>query len=352
MLAARTVAKEKVEYVQLPEPVPGPGEVLVRARHVTLCGTDLHIWEDEYATELPIIQGHEFAGVIESLGPPGPSPDPYGDWAPGDAVVVFPAFGCGSCYACEVGRGNACADLSVYGCYTDGALTELIPVPAEKLHRVPAWLPLELASLTEPTSIALQAVRRGRSRAGETALVLGCGPIGLLVTLCLTELGVEVIAADTDAGRARFALTFGAGEALTVGTDGFPDAAQAKLLATAMDGRGVPLVFEAAGVPASMEAALDVVSNAGRVVAVGISDRAAVLPMRTIPAKEIDLIGSRNSVDLFDEALDVLGRHPGEAAALVTHRFALRSLAEAFSTMRARDGMVGKIAIDLPEPAA
>ncbi len=321
MKVARTLARERIEIQEVPDPRPGPGEALVRVHTVTLCGTDLHIWEDDYATELPIVQGHEIAGIVESA--PG--------FAPGDRVAVSPMRYCGECYACGIGRVNACRSSSCLGCYEDGALAELIPVPVTDLHRIPDGMPTGLAALAEPTSIAMQAVLRGRPEKGEQALVLGCGPIGLLATLHLTSLGVEVVAADTVPERAAFARRFGA----VAGID-------------PSEVSGEPsLVIEATGAPAALTTAVDVVATAGRVVLVGISDRPVTLSMRTLPVKDLDLLGSRNSQRRIGEALELLDAHREAAEALVTHRVPFARVADAFPLLRSRDELVGKVAVEV-----
>lgn len=347
MRAAVTRARRTVEVVSAERPSPGPGEALVRVEHVTLCGTDLHIWEDDYASELPIVQGHEFAGTVVELGDPLPVTG-----APaivvGARVAVSPMLYCGHCHACSVGRVNACAEMSVYGCYRDGALTDLVVVPVANLHLVPEGMAPHLAALAEPLSIAMQAVRRGRAQASEQVLVLGCGPIGLFATMYLTEQGAEVVAVDLDPARLALAKGFGASAALPVGREeAFQDSAAAAALNRLTAGQGPVLVIEATGSPASLAAAVDVVAAAGRVVQVGISEQAATLPMRAIAVKEVDLLGSRNSLDLIGEALEVLARHGDVAASLVTHRYPLERVAEAFEAMRDPAQVVGKVLIDV-----
>ncbi|MFZ3561341.1 zinc-dependent alcohol dehydrogenase [Streptomyces sp. BH055] len=344
MRTACTAAKETIRYEELPVPVPGPGQALIRVETVTLCGTDLHIWEDDYATELPMVQGHEFCGVIEEL------PESHPHLTVGDRVAVSPIIACGACHACSIGRTNACDRMSVYGCYdVAGALTELMAIPVAKLFPVPATLPADLASLCEPTSIAMQAVNRGRPVTGEKALVLGCGPIGLLCTLYLTSLGVEVVAADTVEERRAFAREFGAVDTLLIDPGvAFPDGRQAELLSTWTGEHGPSLVFEATGAPGSMRNALEAVATAGRVVAVGISDREVTFSMRTLPVKDIDLIGSRNSQELIGEAAELLSRHTRQAEALITHRFPFDRVTEAFEMLRCRTELVGKVAVDMP----
>lgn len=326
MRTARTLGREHIAMEQAPPPLPEPGEALVRVHTVTLCGTDLHIFDDDYATELPIVQGHEIAGVVET------APDGSG-FAPGDRVAVSPMRYCGSCHACRIGRVNACRSSSCLGCYEDGGLVELIAVSTSDLHRIPDSLPINFAALAEPTSIALQAGLRGRPQRGEHALVLGCGPIGLLATLYLASLGVEVIAADVSADRAAFARRFNASDTAVVGKTPLPAEPQ--------------LVIEASGVPSAFDLAVETVAPAGRVVLVGMSQRSVTLSMRTLPAKDLDLLGSRNSQRRMGHALELLAAHPEATAALLTHQFPLERVADAFALLRSPDELVGKIAIDL-----
>ena len=345
MTAARTVAAETIEYTRAPVPAPTPGRAVVRVRCVTLCGTDLHIWEDDYATELPIVQGHEFSATVAALHPS----DDGGPLALGDDVAVSPVASCGECYACSIDRPNACAHMSVYGCYgDDGALAEYLLVPLDRTRRLPEGLSVDVAPLWEPVSIALQAVARGRARPGERVVISGAGPIGLFALLRLKELGCDVVVLDTDAERLGLAAGFGATATLTV-TPGFPSDEQRRQLDEWTQAQGPCLVIDATGAPASLAASIELVAPAGRVVAVGISDREVALSMRTLPVKELDLLGSRNSLHLMDGALDLLSRHQAECRALITHRFPFAELDAAFRTLRDRTERVGKIAIDLEE---
>ncbi|MBT2586609.1 alcohol dehydrogenase catalytic domain-containing protein [Arthrobacter sp. ISL-95] len=344
MLSAITVSKETIEFRETPQPTLQPGHALVRVHNVTLCGTDLHIWEDDYPTELPLIQGHEFSGIVEELAPG----ENHGI-SIGDRVAVNPIIYCGECRPCLTGRYNVCQNVGCLGCYSDGALTELISVPVDKLCPVPDGLPLDMAAMGEPASIAMQAVNRGRPESGETALVLGSGPIGLLATLYLTELGINVLCADTEQHRLDLAVEFGATETLLVtpGSD-FPDAHQAPRVEALTNGYGPQLVIEATGVPSSLENAIRLVASAGRIVQVGISPRQANVSMKDIPYKELDIMGSRMSLNLLPDGLALLARHPEQAQALMTHRFAFADLQQAYRLMQGRTEKIGKILIQLP----
>lgn len=350
MLSAVTVSKETIDFQDAPEPALEPGHALVRVHNVTLCGTDLHIWEDDYPTDLPLVQGHEFSGIVEALAPGHTAGNSV---SIGDRVAVNPIIYCGTCRPCRSGRFNVCQNVGCLGCYSDGALAELISVPVDKLCRVPDELPLDIAAMGEPASIAMQAVNRGRPQAGETALVLGSGPIGLLATLYLTEIGVTVVCADTEQHRLDLAVEFGAADTLLVtpGSD-FPDAHQAPRLDALTDGYGPQLVIEATGVPSSLENAIRLVASAGRIVQVGISPRQANISMKDIPYKELDIMGSRMSLNLIPDGLALLSRHPVQARALMTHRFAFADIQQAYRLMQGRAEKIGKILVEMPAGSA
>ncbi|HRO94845.1 MULTISPECIES: alcohol dehydrogenase catalytic domain-containing protein [Micrococcaceae] len=345
MQQAVTTSRRVIEYRDVADPTPAPGTAVIAMHAVTLCGTDLHIWDDDYATELPIIQGHEAAGTIQALDPA----DKGGVWRVGDRVAISPMSYCGTCYACSVGRVNACRHMSVYGCYEDGSLVTAQAVPLEKLYRVPDRVDLGLAPLSEPISIAMQAVQRGRAQAGEKVLVSGAGPIGLLATVYLKDLGCDVTVADVNPTRLALALGMGADRALEVSPGNFPTAAQQAGLATLTNGNGPSLVIDATGAPASVATGVDLVATAGRVVCVGISDAELRLTLRTVPVKELDLLGSRNSQNLIGQALDLLDRYQQVIAPMITHRFGFHELDRAFAALADPDAGVGKAAIDFPD---
>ncbi|VXB72203.1 zinc-binding dehydrogenase [Citricoccus sp. K5] len=347
--AAVTTSRRTIEYRSIAAPVPAPGMAVIRMASVTLCGTDAHIWDDDYATELPIIQGHEAAGTIAALDPSDTgSGSGTGGWAVGDRVAISPMFYCGQCHACSIGRVNACRHMSVYGCYEDGSLVTEQAVPLEKLYRVPDGLELSLAPMSEPASIAMQAVNRGRAQAGERVLVSGAGPIGLLATVYLKDLGCDVTVSDMNPSRLALATALGADRTFTVTPGDFPTAAQRTELDQLTRGDGPSLVIDATGAPASVATGVDLVATAGRVVCVGISDAELRLTLRTLPVKEIDLLGSRNSQNLIGQALDLLDRHQDSIGRLLTHRFAFEDLDAAFETLVDPTAGVGKIAIDFP----
>jgi L-gulonate 5-dehydrogenase len=344
MYAAVTAGVCQVELVNRPAPVLGSGQVLVEVDQVGLCGTDGHIWAGAYpAKPLPLVQGHEIAGRIIS------STDDVSGRAEGTPVVIEPVIPCGRCHACRKGRANACRQMIVLGVHDDGGLCEVIAVAADRAH--PAEdVPQAVAPLVEPASIALQAVARSAGASGDRALVLGCGPIGLLAIVALRERGVRVAAADLVSGRTRTAERFGAELTHVVDREsGYPSTAQRQELSEWSEGEGPGVVIEATGAPASLEAAVDLVASAGRVVAVGISEARARLSMKTLPYKELDLLGSRNSNHIFPTAIDFVRRNGALLEGLVSHRFTLAETQSALELAHAPGDDVRKIVISVGE---
>lgn len=341
--AAVTTSKKTIEFQQQPVTPIVPGSARISMAAVTLCGTDAHIWDDDYASELPIIQGHEASGVIVEMD----AADADNGFNVGDRVVICPMFYCGTCHACSVGRVNACKEMSVYGCYEDGSLVSEQVVPYANLFKIPDSLPLDLAPIVEPISIAMQACKRGRPVRGEKVVVNGAGPIGVLAVRYLKDQGCEVAVTDMVQARLDLAKHCGADRTFIV-DGGFPNAAQAAEVDEWTAGNGPSLIIDATGVPASLAAAIDLVATAGRVVCVGISDRQLSFDMRKLVSKEIDLLGSRNSQNLFPECIELLDKHQNTLRALVTHRFDFHNLDEAFTTLTTPNAGVGKIAIDFP----
>ena len=333
-----------MEVVGVREPgAPGPGEVIVRPEAVGLCGSDFHYFLgdigtiEDAATLYPRIQGHEAAGILQEVGPDCP---PH--LQTGHRVAIWPVHSCGRCYACRVGRGNACANISLTGVHVDGALQEQLLLPAAQVFPVGDQDPA-LAALIEPVSIAVRTVVRGRVAAGERVVVLGAGPIGQAVTLAALDRGASVLLADTLQSRLERGRALGA-ELLLVHADESPVAAMREW--SGEDGPEV--VVEATGVPELVRTAIELVAQAGRVVVVGLSSHDAPVRVGDLPLKEIDVLGvSCCGSGEFAEAVDLVGRRRDVAAGLVTHEFPLEQAPEAIAYAIAHPTEVMKAVVRL-----
>ncbi len=328
MRAAVTRDRGLMAVVAVPEPgAPGPGEVLVRPEAVGLCGSDFHYFTgdigtiDDPSSLYPRIQGHEAAATILEVGEGCGA-----ELAPGARVALWPVSACGRCYACRIGRGNACANISLIGVHADGALQEQLLVPAAQVFPVGDQDPA-LAALIEPVSIAVRAMVRGRIADGERVVVLGAGPIGQALALAATDRGASVLLVDTLRSRLDRGATLGADVLQVAPGD---DLAASTGEWAGEDGPEV--VIEATGVPALVQTAVELVAQAGRVVVVGLSDERAPVRVGDLPLKEIDVLGvSCCGSDEFAEAVDLVGRRADVAAGLVTHEFPLERAPEAIA---------------------
>jgi threonine dehydrogenase-like Zn-dependent dehydrogenase len=258
----------------------------------------------------PRIQGHEFSAIVEDVGPDCPP-----EFASGQRVAVWPVSACGHCRCCRIGRENACENISLIGIHVDGALQELLRVPANQAFPVAVEDP-RLAAFVEPMSIAVRTVVRGRVEAGEHVLVLGAGPIGQAVAIAALDRGARVLLVDQL--PERLGLTASGAELAVAGDD---------LLERAREWAGGELpevVVEATGAKEPMRLALDLVAAAGRVVVVGLSSHEVPLRVGALPFRELDVIGvSCCQRDEFATAADLVTRHSDAVAPLLTHEFSL-----------------------------
>lgn len=316
---------------------PDAHEVVVRVGATGICAGDLYIYQGKNPyVAYPAIGGHEIAGVVEQTGADVRA------FRPGDRVVVEPFIGCGHCYPCRVGKPNCCANLRILGVHQPGGFAECVTAPADRLHRVPDGLPLAAACLAEPLAIGVQACRRGQLAAGELALVLGCGPIGLAIIEVAKAHGARPVAVDLDAGRLALARRLGA-ETIAAG----PDAVADVLRLT--DGEGAPVVLEATGNVHAMQQTFDYVAAGGRVVIVGLVKRgvAVAFPGLDFTRKEVTLVGSRASVNCFPEALALLASGRTQLPALA-REFPLWDAPEIFRQLAENPAALDKGVLVVP----
>lgn len=325
MRAAITRARGVMEVVDVPDPgEPGDGEVVIRPEAVGLCGSDFHyflghIGSVEDSQLYPRVLGHEAAGTVEAVGPGCPA-----HLRAGERVAMWPLVACGHCYPCRIGRGNACANISLIGVHRDGALQDRLRIPASQVFPVGDRDPA-LAALIEPVSIAVRAVVRGRVAKGEKVVVFGAGPIGQAIAVAAIDRGASVLVVDRVHSRLERGKTIGA-DILFVGEG--DDPIEAALEWAGSDGPAV--VFEATGAAEVARIAVELVAQAGRVVVVGLGSSDAPLRISDLAFKEIDVLGvSCCNGDEFAEAVSLVARRQDVLAGLITHEFPLERAPEA-----------------------
>jgi len=297
-------APGKALLSEVREPVAGTGEVLLQVRMVGLCGSDLNSYRGRNPlVSFPRIPGHEIAATVVDGGS-------HPDWQPGTAVTVSPYTSCGRCASCLRSRPNACQFNETLGVQRDGALTELIAVPATKLYR--ANLSLKELCMVEPLTVGFHAAARGRVSAGEVVAVFGCGGVGLGAVASAAFRGATVIGVDLDDAKLATARKAGATHVIHTKRDDL----RARLVELTY-GRGPDVVIEAIGLPQTFRAAVEEVAFTGRVVYIGYAKEHVAYETRLFVQRELDILGSRNALpEDFREVIRLLeaGRFPVEEA--------------------------------------
>lgn len=304
-------------------PSVGPDEVLVRVSLAGLCGTDYRIWTGDRAVAYPRVMGHEFVGRVEAVG------QGVVGMRPGDRVVAEPNYSCGRCALCLEGNRNLCFDRTAVGIDIDGGFAELARLPSRCCWPVPLRLADDRVLLTEPLAVVVRAVDRGAPREGWTAAVVGAGTLGLLGLQVLRSRGVRVLVVGRTSKRFELARALGAEEVHAV-ADGPLDAAARRFSKR----EGVDLVVETAGTAAAVAHALELVRPGGRVVLTGLPHEPTPLAFFSVVRREVTILGSMIYQDEFPEALRLLERGAVRVEPLVTHRFPLDAINEAFAVHR------------------
>ena len=299
-----------------PEPIRGPGEVLVQIRRVGICGTDYHIFAGSHPyLQYPRVMGHELSAEV--LEAPGSSSLNPGQW-----VIVNPYLSCGSCYACRNSKPNCCMRIAVLGVHRDGGMCERLSIPEANLY--PAGeLSLDEAASVEFLAIGAHAVRRSSIGQGTRILVIGAGPIGLGTTIFAIIAGGEVTIMDRDAERVAMAATITGARASILADERVGDT-----VFEMTGGDGFDVVIDATGNRESMENGFRYVAHTGTYVLVSVVSEDIAFSDPEFHKREMTLLASRNALRSdFDHVVASFssGRVPFEK--LATHRTSLAGAA-------------------------
>ena len=329
----------QVRLGTLAHPEPGPDDVLLRIRTIGFCGSDLNTYRGlNPLVTYPRVPGHEIAAEIVSLG----AAVPAGLLEPGMTVTVYPYTSCGHCPACRRGRTNACRDNQTLGVQRDGALTEFIAVPWQKVVRADG-LSIRQLALVEPLSVGFHAVDRGRVTPSDVVAVIGCGAVGLGAVAGAHARGAHVIAVDVD--DAKLALAQKAGARDLVNT---PASSLRERIAALTSGDGADVVIEAVGLAETFVAAVEAVAFTGRVVYIGYTKGAVAYDSSLFVKKELDILGSRNAtLDDFRDVIEMLREEKFPCDGAVTRSVALEDAAEALETWHRDPRLVTRIHVDV-----
>jgi L-iditol 2-dehydrogenase len=326
MRVARLHGIHDLRLEEMPQPEPGPGEVLLKVASVGVCGSDVHYYEEgrigDAVVTAPIIMGHEFSAWIAGQGPGVEGLEI------GQLAAIEPAIPCGECESCQHGHPNLCPDVRFCGTPPiDGVFAEYTIMPAENCFPLPADFGPEEGAMLEPLGIAIHAVDLAHLKPGQTVAVLGAGPIGLLTAAVAKAAGAGAIyMTEPLADRRKFALDYVADAALN------PDEVDVVAEITRLTGgRGVDVAFEAAGAPETPDQAAAVARYGGVVVIAGIpSDDTYSMGASTARRKGLTIKLVRRMKHTYPRAIRLVQEGLVDVKPLVTHLFPLERIADAF----------------------
>ena len=304
-IAVRTVA----------DPVPGPGELLIRVESSGICGTDVHIFKGEYLGSYPIIPGHEFSGTVIGTGPG------VQRFKPGDRIAAEPNIPCNNCGPCLNNRQNFCENWKAVGVTLPGGMAELVAVPESAAFGI-GDLSFDEGAFVEPLSCVLHGVERVGFRLGDRVLIIGAGPIGLLLSQSIQLQGAsEIVQVDKNHTRLALAKTLGA--------------ARVESTLDAVGDKDFDVVVDATGVPALMEKTLAFARPGGKILLFGVPPAHATVTFPAFPIfrQGLTILSSFTSVRNSIQAVRLLGSGNIDVRSLVSHRLPLSGLADGIALL-------------------
>ena len=338
MKAMLLTANRRLEIRDVPRPEPGPREIRVRVRACGICGSDVHGYDGSSGRRIPpLIMGHEAAGVVDAVGPG------VAAFRVGDRVTFDSTIHCGECGFCRSGQVNLCDRRRVVGVSPgdyrqDGAFAEAVVVPERIVCRIPDAVAFEHAAMVEPLSVAVHAVRRAKLAAGDRALVVGCGMIGLLTLQAAKAAGcASVIAVDLDDARLEQASRLGADVALSAQGD-----VTARILSLT-GGRGVDVAFEAVGAAEPIATAVGGLRKGGTLALIGNVTPRVEVELQAIVTRELSLVGSCASSGEYPAALDLLASGAVRVDGLISAVAPLEAGPAWFERLHAREPGLMKV---------
>ncbi|MBC7325740.1 MAG: NAD(P)-dependent alcohol dehydrogenase, partial [Moorella sp. (in: Bacteria)] len=306
---------------EVKKPSPGPGEVLVKIRSVGVCGSDVHYYRHgrigSYVVQKPLILGHECSGEVVELGPGVKTLEV------GDRVALEPGIPCRKCRFCKTGRYNLCPDVVFMATPpVDGAFVEFVAFPEDFAFRLPDNVSFDEGALIEPLAVGIYSMERAGVEPGESVVILGAGPIGLLTLQAARAYGANpVVITDASAFRLSVARSLGADLAVNVSEE--------KAIAAILEylGAEADVVVEAAGAPAAIQETWKLVRRGGRVVFIGLPAQDIVgYSFAELSRKELDILGIFRYANVYPRAIHMVARGIINLKALITHHFPLEEV--------------------------
>lgn len=341
MRAAAYLGDGVVSVTDIAPTEPGPDDVVLDVAYVGVCGTDLHVVHGSMDARVsrPLVFGHEMSGTIRSVG------ENVTGWGAGDRATVMPLVWDGTCAGCRNGNQHICQNLEFIGIDSPGALQQAWTVPASTLVPLPESLSLRTAALIEPVAVAVHDVRRSELRAGDRAVIIGGGPIGVLIASVARQAGAHVAVLELDAGRRSFIERLGF---TTVDPTAVDPVAWVEEWT---GGAGADVVFEVSGAAAAVRTATGLARVRGTIVIVAIHPTPREIDLQRVFWRELRLLGARvyQRID-FERAIELLDSDAIDADAVITSVHPLSEVEAALTELQS--GRALKVLIDVQDAEA
>jgi L-iditol 2-dehydrogenase len=341
MKAAVLKELRKIVIEEREIPIPKAPEVLIKVKHVGICGSDLHYYEHgrigTQVVQYPMILGHECSGEVVEIG------EDVKNLQVGDVVALEPQSTCGKCEFCKTGRYNLCPDVKFLATPPiDGAFADYVTHPADMTFKLPAGMSTVEGALIEPLAIGFHVSNHAEAKIGKNALILGAGCIGLVTLLAMKAMGVtDVYITDLLANRLEKAKELGATRVLKADE---VDVVQEILDMT--DGAGVDIVVEVAGNRVTTQQTVDLVKRGGRIVLVGYAPDAIAYDFRKLIMKEASIGTSRRYCNIYPLAINAVASGLVPIEKIATHRFNFEDIANAMEESVANKAEITKAVVE------
>ena len=341
MLQAVMTAPGHIEYKDVPKPQLRPDQVLIRIQSIGVCGSDIHVYHGKHPyTPFPVVQGHEVSGDVVAVG------ENVTDIAVNDAVTVIPQVVCGECHPCRHGNYHICENLKVMGFQTTGMASELFAVDRDKVFKLPPGISFDLGAMVEPLAVAVHAYTRTDDVKGKKVLVLGAGPIGILVAQAGKALGAEaVMITDLSDYRLDIARQCGVDYTVNVGevdleqeiTDRFgPDRAD--------------LIMECVGVNATINDAIENARKGTDIVIVGVFGDKPTADLGLVQDRELRLIGTlMYKNEDYDRTIAMIAEDQVNLQPMITHHYPFSQYLDAYKYIDAHRDETVKVIISVQD---
>lgn len=322
MKAIAITAPNQLELIEIADPTPGNSEVVVEVAAVGICGTDLHIFEGEFAPKLPIVPGHEMSGEVVAIG------SAVTGVKVGDRVAVDPSLHCGECFYCRRARGNLCENWNALGVTFPGAAAQYLLSPQKNIHKLPSSVDLKSAALIEPLSCAVRGFDQLPRNPGSHYLIYGSGTMGLMMAeLAKVNGAASVSIVDLNLEKLKTAIILG-----------FTNTAQS---ADQFDQpRGFDVVIDCTGVTAAIKDGLKHVMPGGTFLQFGVANEGAKVEIEPfwIYNKEITIVGSMAVLHSFDRAVELFSSGVLNSEVMISDRYPLDKYEDALLAFKSGRG--------------